>query len=131
VQFDTFPTDVASDVGNNCAKPMEDPINDLHGEVVMIPICDGACVTTSGTNATYHVIKVASFFVDYISDSNSISNPACQATISPSYGTPITPIRGNGSTSCIAGWFVRYINTGPVGAGPVGNSDAIGIQLIK
>jgi hypothetical protein len=131
IQFDTFPTDVASDNGNNCAKPMEAPVNALQGTVVMIPICDGDCVTAGGSNATYHVIKVASFFIDYMSDETSVSNPKCRATTSPTYGTSIIPIRGNGSTSCIAGWFIRYISTGPVGAGPIGNSDSIGIQLIK
>jgi Flp pilus assembly protein TadG len=132
IQFDTFPTDVASDNGNNCAGQIVDPVNALHGQVVMIPICDGACVTTGGSNATYHIIKVASFWIDYMDDSGTPSpSSLCDAGISPNYGTPIVPIRGNGSSSCLAGWFMRYINTGPVGAGPVGNSDAIGIQLVQ
>jgi hypothetical protein len=40
-------------------------------------------------------------------------------------------IAGNGSSSCVAGWFVRYITAGPVGLGAVGNTDAIGVQLIR
>ena len=37
--------------------------------------------------------------------------------------------RGNGSSSCIAGWFVRYVTSGPVGAGERHGAGAIGIQL--
>jgi Flp pilus assembly protein TadG len=131
IQFDAFPTDVNSDVGNDCSNHIDAPINALQGQVMMVPICDGECTTAGGTNAQYHVIKVASFFIDYMSSTNDPNNSMCKATTSPTYGTPIVPIRGNGSDSCLAGWFIRYINTGPVGAGPVGNSDAIGIQLIK
>ena len=54
-------------------------------------------------------------------------NTACQGN-----GTSLVPIRGNGSTSCLAGWFVRYITSGPVGAGPDRRrSGAIGVQLVK
>jgi hypothetical protein len=126
-KFDFFPTDVTSDNGNDCATKILPEVNKLQGTVAMIPVCDGACTTAGGTNAEYHIIKVASFFIDFISDNTA----DCQQTISPTYGTPLTPIWGNGSDSCLAGWFVRYHNTRPVGAGPVGNSDAIGIQLIK
>jgi Flp pilus assembly protein TadG len=133
IQFDSFPTDVASDNGNNCAMPMEAPVDALQGKVVLIPICDGDCVTTGGSNATYHIIKIASFFVDYMSDAGGNNpNSECDEGISPTYGTPMRWLPGgNGSTSCLTGWFMRYINKGPVGAGPVGNSDAIGIQLIQ
>jgi hypothetical protein len=31
----------------------------------------------------------------------------------------------------MAGWFVRYVTKGPVGAGDVTNGQAIGVQLIK
>jgi Flp pilus assembly protein TadG len=128
IQWSTFPVDVATDNGNNCAKQMVDAVNALQGHVVMVPICDGSCVTQGqGNNATYHIIKVAAFFLDYMSDS---SGP-CQTGTSPTYGTPVTPIRGNGSSSCIAGWFVRYVTSGPVGAGPVTGAGAIGVQLIK
>lgn len=132
LQWNQFPVDVATDNGNNCAKKMVDAVNALQGHVVMVPICDGACETQgSGSHATYHIIKVAAFFVDYMSDSNNKNNSLCQAGTSPTYGTQVTPIRGNGSSSCIAGWFVRYITTGPVGAGPVTGADAIAVQLIK
>lgn len=131
IQFDTFPTYVNSDNGNDCSNRIDTAVNSLQGQVVMVPICDGECTTSGGSNAQYHVIKVASFFIDYMSSTNDPNNSKCKSTTSPTYGTTIVPIRGNGSDSCIAGWFLRYINTGPVGAGPVGNSDAIGIQLIK
>jgi hypothetical protein len=43
----------------------------------------------------------------------------------------LVTIAGNGSSSCIAGWFIRFISTGPVGAGSIGNADSISLQLIK
>ena len=138
IQFD-LPTWIDTDNGNNCAKQMVDAVNALHGTVVLIPICDGGngapqsvtCGTAGGSNGQYHIIKVAGFFVDYMSDSNNPNNSECKNTTSPSYGTSITPIFGNGSTSCLTGWFVKYITQGPVGAGDVTGSDAIGIQLIR
>jgi Flp pilus assembly protein TadG len=126
LQFAGFPSDLNSDNGNNCAGQMVDEVNKKHGQVVLIPICDGDCVTSGGSNATYHIIKVAAFYLDYMSDSNSISNPQCQGN-----GTTLVPIRGNGSSSCIAGWFVRYITTGTVGGGVISGAGAIGVQLIR
>jgi Flp pilus assembly protein TadG len=126
LQFQGFPIDLNSDNGNNCAGQMVDEVNKKHGQVVLIPICDGDCVTAGGSNATYHVIKVAAFYLDYMSDSNSVSNPQCQGN-----GTTLITIRGNGSTSCIAGWFVRYITTGTVGGGVVSGAGAVGVQLIR
>lgn len=125
-QFAAFPVDVQSDNGNNCAKRMVDEMNARRGQVVLIPVCDGDCVTTGGSHASYHVIRVAAFYLDYMSDSNSVSNPECQGN-----GTTLIPIAGNGSSSCIAGWFVRYLTKGPVGAGPIAGAGAIGIQLVK
>lgn len=126
IQFLTFPADVQSDNGNNCAKKMVDEVNALSGKVVLIPICDGECVTGNGSNAVYHIIRVTAFYLDYMSDQNGGQNTACEGN-----GTTLLPIRGNGSSSCLAGWFVRWITAGPVGAGAVGNSDAVGIQLIR
>ena len=40
-------------------------------------------------------------------------------------------VGGNGSSSCIAGWFVRYVTSGPVGTGNITNGEAIGVQLIR
>jgi hypothetical protein len=82
-------------------------------------------VTTGGSKAFYTVVKVAAFYLDYMEDSNNPNNSACAGN-----GSTLVPIAGNGSSSCVAGWFVRYITAGPVGAGPIGNSDAVGVQLI-
>jgi len=131
IQWDSFPVDVASDNGNNCAKQMADAVSSLHGETVLVPICDdNSCNTSGGSHATYHVNGVVAFYIDYMDDSNNPNNSNCAAHTN-SEGQTIVPIAGNGSSSCIAGWFVRFITAGPVGAGPVDNADAIGIQLIK
>lgn len=124
IQFAAFPAEIQSDNGDNCAKEMVEAVNDLQGEVVLIPICDGACVTTGGSHASYHVIRVAAFYLDYMSDQNGGTNTECQGN-----GTTLVPIIGNGSSSCIAGWFVRYITSGPVGSGNIEGAGAIGIQL--
>ena len=126
IQFADFPAIVASDNGNNCANHMVDEVNAKSGQVVLIPICDGECTTTGGSHAEYHVIRVTAFYLDYMSDQNGGQNTACEGN-----GTTLVPIRGNGSSSCLAGWFVRYITSGPVGAGPIQGSGAIGIQLVK
>jgi putative Flp pilus-assembly TadE/G-like protein len=125
-QFASFPVIVQSDNGNNCANLMDDEFNARSGQVVLIPVCDGDCTTTGGSHATYHIIRVAAFFVDYFSDQNNGINAACVGN-----GTTLVPIAGNGSSSCIAGWFVRYITSGPVTGGPVQGAGAIGVQLVK
>ncbi len=130
IQFLQFPVDVASDNGNNCAKKMVDAVNALHGKVVLVPVCDGDCVTGNGSNAMYHIIRVAAMWIDYMSDEGSPNNPLCHNTTGAS-GQSLVTIRGNGSSSCIAGWFVRYVTSGPVGAGTVVGSASIGIQLIR
>lgn len=134
IQFSAFPVDVATDNGNDCAKKVEEAVVDggLQGKVVMIPVCDGDCSTDHGAGGTYHIIRIAAFFLDYVSYSNSPSNSACTAATSPKYGTSLVNIvGGNGSSSCLAGWFVRYITSGPVGTNNINNGEAIGVQLIK
>jgi hypothetical protein len=127
IQFESFPATVQSDNGNNCANEMVDAVNAKSGQVVLIPVCDGDCTTVEeGSHAEYHVIRVTAFFLDYMSDQNNGLNPACQGN-----GTTLVPIAGNGSSSCIAGWFVRYVTNGPVGGGPIQGAGAIGIQLVK
>lgn len=126
VNWPTLPVDVPSDNGNNCAKPIADEVMaNLRGHTVFIPICEVDCITTGGSKAVYTIVKVAAFYIDYMEDSNNKNNSLCSNHAS------LVTIAGNGSSSCLAGWFVRWITAGPVGAGPVGNSDAIGIQLIK
>ena len=126
VNWPTLPVDVPSDNGNNCAKPIAEYVNaNFKGKVVFIPICEVDCVTTGGSKAVYTVVKVAAFYLDYMEDSNNKNNSACQGN-----GGSLITIAGNGSSSCVAGWFIRYISAGPVGAGPIGNSDAVGVQLI-
>ncbi len=130
IQFAFFPVDIASDNGNNCAKKMVDAVNALKGKVVLVPICDVDCITSGGSHAFYHVIRVAALYLDYMSDSNNKNNSLCQTHTGPS-GQQLTTIRGNGSSSCIAGWFVRYVTSGPVGAGTVQGSASIGVQLVR
>lgn len=126
IQFDTFPAIIASDNGNNCVSPMVDAVNALHGEVVLIPICDEFCTTAGGSQAEYHVIKVAAFWIDYMSDRGGGQNPDCEGN-----DTTVIPIIGNGSSSCLVGWFVRYVTSGPVGSGPVDGASSVGVQLIR
>ena len=133
-----LPMDVPSDVGNNCGHLMVDAVNTLHGQVVLIPICDsasgsGGCGTGGGTNATYHITQVAAFMIDYMADSNNANqiDALCQAHTSGT-GDLINPIAGNGSSSCIAGWFVKfYPPDSVVDGGEIGNLTPIGVQLIQ
>ena len=134
IQFNDFPVDVATDNGNDCPKKIEDAIAAKHvqGTVQMIPICDGDCVTSGGSGGTYHIIRMVAFYVDYISYSNDPTNSLCELTTSPTYGTSIVQITGgNASSSCLTGWFVRYVTSGPVGSGSINNGEAIGVQLIR
>jgi len=139
----TVPGYVDSDQGNDCAKKIVDAVNALHGKVVNVPICDngetadtpvGNCDTAHGGNAQYHIVKIASFWVDYMDDSNNANKPAagCQAIPGSLSFLPGTDIDGNGSSSCLVGYFVRYVTAGTVGTqAPDPNNDTIGIQLIK
>lgn len=135
VSWNTLPVTVPSDNGNNCAKPIADYVNEhLQGKTVLVPICDNTvgdpCGTSGGSHATYRITRVAAFYIDYMSESNNKNNDECTQFTNDA-GQVVDEIAGNGSSSCIVGWFVRYITAGPVGTGTVGNSDAIGVQLIK
>ena len=127
----TLPQDVPGDPGNDCAKKIFDALaGKIPGGPFLIPICDSGndegCADGGG-GGVYHIVKVASVWIDYVSDQNGGKNPACDSDPSKNLYT----IAGNGSSSCVAGWFVRYISAGAVGTASVGNSDAIGVQLIK
>jgi hypothetical protein len=139
-----LPDFVPSDNGNDCASKIVDAVNALHGKVVNVPICDngpsssqpiGNCDTTSGSNGEYHIVKVASFWVDYMSESNNANQPneACQSLPGGAQLLPGTDIDGNGSSSCLAGYFVRYVTAGTVSttAPPDAENDTIAVQLIK
>ena len=123
--------------GNNNA--VEDAINDNYaGTVVLIPMFDGTCkIQPSGTNLSdcpagqegtgnntwYHIPKFTGFFIDeaFIAGNNA---PDCS---SPP-GSPL--MGGNGSMSCMKGWFIRFITQGPVVPGSgFDSTSAIGIQL--
>ena len=100
------------------------------GGPYLIPICDSGSdegCADGGGGGNYHIVKVASVWIDYVSDENGGKNTACDSNPSKNLYT----IAGNGSSSCVAGWFVRYISAGAVGTAGVGTSDAIGVQLIK
>jgi Flp pilus assembly protein TadG len=134
IEWDLFPVDVPVDNGNNCAKPIADEVNaNLRLTPLMIPFCDSDCVPSGGgSNGVYHVTGVASFYIDYMSDTNNPNNSECQGGTSPNSGQTLTNvIGGNGSSSCVVGWFIQYITNGPVGSGPVDNAEAIGVQLIR
>jgi hypothetical protein len=126
VAFNSFPTFVNGDQGNDCMKKITDEVNKKAGRVFLIPICDVDCSTTGGGNAQYKIVRIAAFYVDYMSYQNGGNNNVCDPV-----ATGLVAIAGNGSSSCMAGWFVRYVTRGPVGVGPIGNSDAIGVQLIQ
>lgn len=136
IQFDTFPVDIPTDTGGDCQTKVANAMAaaNMQGKVVLIPICDNNCVTGSGNNARYHVVRIAAFYLDFMSfEGNSNGHPGpCTATTSPTYGTPMEPfVSGNGSDGCLAGWFVRFITSGPVGSLDVYNGEAIGVQLIR
>lgn len=134
VAFDTFPVYVDTDTGADCQKKVFEAMIDknLQGQVVTIPICDVDCSTTGGTTGTYKIARITAFFVDYIAFKNGGQDPACAYTTSPTYGTElINIVGGNGSSACMAGWFVRYVTSGPVGSGDIVAGEAIGVQLIR
>lgn len=136
MSFPVLPVVLNSDNGNNCAKPITDAVNaNLHYKTVLIPICDNStdpCGTSGGSHATYTITRVAAFFIDYMDDSNNKNNSNCQSHVSGT-GQQLVTIAGNGSSSCLVGWFVRYFDVGPVDQSVLGlgNSDAIGVQLVR
>lgn len=142
-----IPTWIQTSTGN--PNNLEEKINALTGpqigvaddSVVLIPINDNTCSTKppdsqfncpggngsgNGSNLYYHIPKFTRFMIDqaYIQGGNSgdCNSPP---------GKPL--VQGNGGTGCFKGWFLNYVETGPVGPGATGPLDPgqIGIQLIR
>ena len=135
IQFADFPVNVDTDTGNDCPKKVEDAIaaKNLQGKVVMIPICDNDCVDRRAAPAVRTTSSGSSPSTSTTSRTRTHdNNSTCELTTSPTYGTSLVNIvGGNGSSSCMAGWFVRYVTRGPVGSGAINNGEALGIQLIR
>lgn len=135
-----LPVWLQTQTGN--VNAVEDEINDNYADsVILIPMFDGTCrIQPSGTaltdcpagqegvgnNSWYHIPKFTGFWLSQAHIQGSNTAACNQAPGSPFVG-------GNGSVSCMKGWFVRFITQGPVSAGTPGPSDpsAIGVQLIK
>ena len=115
-------------------------MNAYDGQIILIPMFDGTCKDKPtgvaltdctagagvGNNTWYHIPKFTAFLLDhaYIQGNN---HPECNELP----GTPF--VGGHGSTSCLKGWFTKYITQGPVvpGGGGSGDPAAMGVQLIK
>jgi hypothetical protein len=114
-----IPTWIQSSSGN--VNAVESAINAYAGEMLLVPMFDATCrdVPTTGlpadctdpgggSNLWYHIPRFTEFLLDhaYIQGNNNV---VCNSLP----GTPF--IGGNGGTSCVKGWFVRYVMQGPVG----------------
>jgi Putative Flp pilus-assembly TadE/G-like len=107
-------------------------VDAYHDDTVLIPIYDYACgnqngqptpatgvspynctdLVANGSQAWYHTTMFAAFKVD------------------TTYTTEAQCGSGNGSTSCLTGWFEGYVTGGNVGSGSGGSGAVIGVQLI-
>lgn len=100
---------------------VESAVNDYRGSVILIPMFDATCRDVpfsglpldcldpgNGNNLYYHIPRFAYFLLHraYIQGDN---NDECN----DDPGEP--PIGGNGGTSCVKGWFIRYVTQGRVG----------------
>ena len=91
----------------------------------VLPPCSDGDWSGVGNNTYYHVPYFTGFMVDRAFD-----------TIGPCDAAPgqPAPVGGNGSGSCLKGWFVKLVLAGPVGGPASGGPQdpaAIGIQLIN
>jgi hypothetical protein len=142
-----IPVWIKTSTGN--VNNLEDELNDLTGpqigvaddSIVLIPINDNTCRSKppdsvydcpegngsgNGSNLYYHIPKFTRFMIDRahvqganVGDCNSLP------------GAPF--VGGSGGTGCLKGWFLNYVEKGPVGPGATGPLDpgVIGIQLIR
>lgn len=153
-----IPTWIQTKTGN--VNSLEDELSDFTGPqvgvpddaIVLIPINDNTCMANPNANEApdvddpecpgdgdgslngsgqgnlfwYHIPKFTRFMIDaaYVQGANS-----GECNVAP--GAPL--VQGNGGSGCIKGWFVDYIETGPVGPGATGPEDPgrVGIQLIR
>jgi Flp pilus assembly protein TadG len=138
VSFD-IPTWIHTNPGN--PNNVDSEVNGYDDKVIMLPLFDGTCRSIpasgllpdctnpgNGNNLYFHIPKFAAFLLDhaYIQGSNKVPcNSAPGITVTP-------PAGGNGGTSCLKGWFVRYVTQGPVGQfDPTQDSASmLGVQLI-
>ena len=115
-------------------------VNAYDGQVVLLPMfdctaksnlgvgtpCPSPPAPGNGNNTWYHIPYFVGFLLDqaYIQGNNK---PECNSLP----GSPFAG--GNGSTSCLKGWFVRTVTQGPVSGGPGagGSLTPVGVQLIR
>jgi Flp pilus assembly protein TadG len=121
---------------------VESAMNTHQGKIILIPMFDSTCrdVPSSGLpadctdpgqgdNIWYHIPKFAAFLL-YEAYILGNDGPACNSLPGQPMGG------GNGATSCMKGWFIKYITVGPVG--PPQDCDGedcveplFGVQLVK
>jgi Flp pilus assembly protein TadG len=124
---------------------VEDAVNGYRGKQMLLPMFDATCREIpstglpadctdpgNGDNLYYHIPRFTDFLLDeaFIAGND---HPQCNS----GQGRPY--VGGNGSTSCLKGWFVRYIMQGRVGgwdqcADPVIAEclePLIGVQLVR
>jgi hypothetical protein len=117
------PFDIPSWIHTNPGdvNSVEDELDNYEGTVITVPMFDATCrdVPSSGlpadctdpgngNNLWYHIPRFAKFLLDEVHVAGGNSDE-CNA------GPGAPPVGGNGSTSCLKGWFVRYIMHGRVG----------------
>jgi hypothetical protein len=111
--------------GQNQNQIMDTMNANFHGKTLLIPLFDGTCktqptsngladCTSSGQQVQYYHIPG---FVAFLFDTAESKGTNCP---------------GNGSSSCLTGWFVRYVTQGPVGQYGGGQipASALGVQLV-
>lgn len=124
---------------------VESAVNAYRGSVILIPMFDATCreVPTTGlpadctdpgngNNLYYHIPRFAYFLLHeaHIQGGNTA---ACNSAP----GEPL--VGGNGGTSCVKGWFLRYVMQGRVGEfTPCDGTDpdcfeepTLGVQLVR
>lgn len=114
-----IPAWIKTSTGNS--NNVESQLNSYAGELILVPMFDATCREVpstglpadctdpgDGDNLWYHIPRFTQFLLDeaHVSGGN---HPECNSTP----GSPA--VGGNGGTSCVKGWFVRYIMQGRVG----------------